>query len=134
MESNQEESQIGLSATHFCFLHLPVVWLPLLLSEEASPGACPCPFSSPARAVALSLHLFSLTPALEAGTPAVEQELKAGQAALEIQVVLVTLAQVFQALPLLLEKRNRLVPHTTLQHIFCFCYFLATATACLQKS
>lgn len=110
-----------------------MVWLPLLLSEKAAPGAGPCPFSSPVRAVALSLHLSSLAPVPEAGTPAAEQEPRAGEAALEILVVLITLAQVFQALSLLLERTNRLVPHTVFQHVFFFCYFLATAAAPLIK-
>lgn len=129
MECKQEESKIGPWATHFCFLHHPVVWFPLLLSEEAAPGAGPRPFSSPVRAAALSLHLSSLAPVPEADTPAVEQEPRAGEAALEILVALITLAQVFQALSLLLERRNGLVPHTMFQHVFFFSYFLATAAA-----
>lgn len=108
------------------------MWLPLLLSEKAAPGAGPCPFSSPARVAALSLHLSSLSPVPEADTPAVEQEPRAGEAALEILVVLITPAQVFQALSLLSERRNGLVSHTVFQHVFFFC-FLATAAAPLIK-
>lgn len=78
------------------------------------------------RAAVLSLHLFSLAPVLEAGTPAVEQDLRPGEAALEILVVLVTLAQVFQALSLLLEKRNGLVPNTVLQYFLLCCFLLST--------
>ena len=133
MECKQEESKTGPRATHFCFLHPPVVWLPLPVSAKAAPGAGPCPFSSPARVDALSLHLSSLAPALEAGTPAAGQEPKPGEAALEILVVLITLAQFFQALSLLLERRNGLIPHTALQHMFFVCYFLATAAAPLRK-
>jgi len=110
-----------------------VVWLPLLPSEKAAPGACPCPSSSPVRAAVLSLHLFSLAPVLEAGTPAVEQDLRPGEAALEILVVLVTLAQVFQALSLLLEKRNGLVPNTVLQHVLFVVLFSAQYTCSPQK-
>lgn len=57
------------------------------------------------RADALSLHLSSLAPAPEADIPAVEQELRAGEAALEILVDLTILARVFQALSLLLEEK-----------------------------
>lgn len=106
MECKQKESKIGPCATHFCFLHHPVVWLPQLLSEKAAPGAGPCPFSSPVGAAALSLHPSSLAPVPEADTPAAEQGRGAGEAALEILVVLITLAQVSQALSLLLERRN----------------------------
>lgn len=133
MECKQDESKIGPCATHFCFLHHPVVWLPLLLSEKAAPGAGPCPFSSPVRAAALSLHLSSLAPAPEADTPAVEQELRAAEAALEILVVLITLDQVFQAWSRLLERRNGMVSHTVFQHVFFSSCFLATAVAPLIK-
>lgn len=106
MECKQEESKIGPCVTHFCFRHHPVAWLPLVVSEKASPGAGPCHFSSPVRASAPSLHLSSWAPVPEADTPAVVQESQAGEAALEILVVPITLAQVFQALSLLLEKKN----------------------------
>lgn len=105
MECKQEESKTGLCVTHFCCLRHLVAWLPLLPSERAAPGAGPCPFSSPVRADALSLHLSSLAPVPEADIPAVEQELRAGEAALEILVDLTILAQVFQALSLLLEEK-----------------------------
>lgn len=88
-----------------------MAWLPLLPSERAAPGTGPCPFSSPVKADALSLHLSSLAPVPEADIPPVEQELRAGEAALEILVDLTALAQVFQALSLLLERRNELVSH-----------------------
>lgn len=113
-----------------------MVWVPQLLSEKAVPGAglClfPCPFSSPERAVALSLHLSSLALVPEVDTPAVGQELRAAEAALEILVVLISLAQVFQALYLLLERRNRLLPRTVLRHVFSFSCFLATAAALIK--
>lgn len=104
MECEQEESKTGLCVTHFCCLRHLVAWLPLLPSERVAPGAGPCPFSSPVRADALSLHLSSLAPVPEADIPAVEQELRAGEA-LEILVDLTILAQVFQALSLLLEEK-----------------------------
>lgn len=109
------------------------MWLPPLLSEKAAPGAGPCLFSSPARAAALSLHLSSLAPVPEADTPAVEQGPRAGEAALEILVVLIALALAFQALTPLLERRNGLVPHIVFQYVFFFCYLLATAAAPLIK-
>lgn len=112
MECKQEESKTGPCATHFCFLHHPVVWFLLLLSEKAAPGAGPCLVSSPVKAVPLSLHLSSLAPVPEADTPAVEREPEAGEAALEILVVLIILAQVFRALSLLLERRNGPVLHS----------------------
>lgn len=105
MECEQEESKTGLCVTHFCCLRHLVAWLPLLPSERVAPGAGPRPFSSPVRADALSLHLSSLAPVPEADIPAVEQELRAGEAALEILVDLTILAQVFQALSLLLEEK-----------------------------
>lgn len=109
-----------------------MVWLLLVVSEKASPGAGPCHFSSPVRASAPSLHLSSWAPVPEADTPAVAQESQAGEAALEILVVPITLARVFQALSLLLEKRNGLVPHTGFHLVFFF-YFLATAAEALIK-
>lgn len=110
-----------------------MVWLPLLPSAKAAPGACPSPFSFPVRDAVLSLHLFSLAPVLQAGTPAVEQDLRPGEAALEILVVLVTLAQVFQALSLLLEKKNDLFQIQCFSMYFFLCCFLLNTNVHLRK-
>lgn len=133
MECKQEESKTGPCVTHFCFLHHLVAWLPLPPSERAAPGAGPCPFSSPVKVDALSLHLSSLAPVPEADIPAVEQELRAAEAALEILVDLTILAQVFQVLSLLLERRNQLVSQKNVWAGFFFSCFLAFAAVLLIK-